>query len=323
MTKGFAFDIDGVLLRGGTVLPGARKALELLNTKRIPWIVLTNGGGKLEKDRVAELSQKLSVRISERCFLQSHTPFRDFVGKTDRILAVGGRQDCVKAIAQNYGFKEVVIPREIGEAVPEISPFPSWTSTLAGHKPLAQKLDVSKPFDAIFVFHDTYDMSFDSQIIIDLLLSKNGILGTRQDPSQYSSKPSIPIYFSNGDLQWATNYPHSRFGQGAFIKTVTGLYEAVTEGHKLTHTVIGKPTILTYDYAHKMLKTWASEQGSKIEKVFMIGDNQHSDIKGANAYGWESVLVRSGVYKEGDKKFTKPTFIEDGVFQAVERVLTA
>lgn len=321
MTKAFAFDIDGVLLRGGLVLPGAKKALELLNIKRIPWILLTNGGGKLEKDRVAELSQKLSVRIEEKQFLQSHTPFRDFVGNTDRILAVGGRQDRVKEIAQNYGFKDVVIPREVAGTVPEVSPFPSWTSTLVGHQPLARKLDLSKPFDAVFVFHDTFDMSFDSQIVIDLLLSKDGRLGTRVDPSKYSSKPSIPIYFSNGDLQWATDYALSRFGQGAFIKTVTGLYEAVTEGHKLTHTVIGKPTILTYEYAHKLLQTWASEQGRQIEKVFMIGDNQYSDIKGANAFGWESVLVKTGVYKEGDSKFTKPTFIEDGVLQAVERAL--
>jgi len=32
----------------------------------------------------------------------------------------------------------------------------------------------------------------------------------------------------------------------------------------------------------------------------MIGDNPAGDIKGANQMGWESILVRTGVYKSGD-----------------------
>lgn len=32
----------------------------------------------------------------------------------------------------------------------------------------------------------------------------------------------------------------------------------------------------------------------------MIGDNPLVDIRGANSVGWESVLVRTGVFSEGE-----------------------
>ena len=32
----------------------------------------------------------------------------------------------------------------------------------------------------------------------------------------------------------------------------------------------------------------------------MIGDNPHGDIEGANRKGWESILVKSGIYQERD-----------------------
>jgi len=318
--RAFAFDIDGVLLRGGRLLPGATKTLEKLNSRRVPWIVLTNGGGTLERDRCAELSERLGVKVDERQFLQSHTPFRDFVGANNRVLAIGGKQDSVRTVAETYGFKDVVMTRDITGSVPDVFPFRGLTGLDA--RTDSRKIDPKKSFDAIFVFHDSYDISTDSQIVIDLLLSQNGVLGTRREPSSYANQPSIPIYFSNGDLQWATDYTLPRFGQGAFIKTVLSLYEAVTEGQKLTHTVIGKPTILTYKYADKLLRQWAGVIGApKPESVFMIGDNQYSDIKGANAFGWQSVLVRSGVYKDGDDLFTSPTYIEDDVYKAVSKAL--
>lgn len=33
-----------------------------------------------------------------------------------------------------------------------------------------------------------------------------------------------------------------------------------------------------------------------VGEIFMIGDNPASDIRGANAKGWVSILVKSGVF---------------------------
>lgn len=52
--------------------------------------------------------------------------------------------------------------------------------------------------------------------------------------------------------------------------------------------------------------------------IYMVGDNPESDIRGANLHGWDSILVRTGVYKDehGDPKY-KPTVTVDNVLAGV------
>ena len=58
-----AFDIDGVLVRGGTPIPGAGPVLEYLVesqaspnvARRVPFIFITNGGGCLEESKATEI----------------------------------------------------------------------------------------------------------------------------------------------------------------------------------------------------------------------------------------------------------------------------
>lgn len=75
MANGF-ISIDGVLLHSSKPLPGAAESLRYLQQHRIPFILLTNGGGKPEAERVAELSSKLGVNLDTSNFVQSHTPFQ-------------------------------------------------------------------------------------------------------------------------------------------------------------------------------------------------------------------------------------------------------
>lgn len=65
----FAFDIDGVLKAGPTVLEPARRALRLLEgdnarSARVPYVYVTNGGGPSETERAALLQQELGVPVS-------------------------------------------------------------------------------------------------------------------------------------------------------------------------------------------------------------------------------------------------------------------
>lgn len=56
----------------------------------------------------------------------------------------------------------------------------------------------------------------------------------------------------------------------------------------------------------------------------MVGDNPASDIKGANDNGWESILVRTGVYDNEDLStiIAQPTVgVFDDVYASVEAVL--
>lgn len=55
-------------------------------------------------------------------------------------------------------------------------------------------------------------------------------------------------------------------------------------------------------------------------KSYMVGDNPASDIAGANAHGWSSILVRTGVFHDthGEKPAYQPTVIVDDVEKGVE-----
>jgi HAD superfamily hydrolase (TIGR01450 family) len=100
--------IDGVLLRSSKPLPGASETLRYLQAHRIPFILLTNGGGKTEAQRVADLSKYLDVPIDESMFVQSHTPFTQLVeGHKNRadlkdacVLVLGGEGNDCRHIAE-------------------------------------------------------------------------------------------------------------------------------------------------------------------------------------------------------------------------------
>lgn len=101
--------IDGVLLRSAKPLPRAPQALKYLQRHQIPFILLTNGGGKGEQERVDELSQRLDVPLDTKMFIQSHTPFAEFVHnagpeqqslKDKCVLVLGGDRDKCRQVAE-------------------------------------------------------------------------------------------------------------------------------------------------------------------------------------------------------------------------------
>ncbi|KAG0006810.1 hypothetical protein BGZ65_003357 [Modicella reniformis] len=60
--------------------------------------------------------------------------------------------------------------------------------------------------------------------------------------------------------------------------------------------------VSTYKYAESVLDKIAplsaGPNGQLLKRtVYAIGDNPYADIAGANAYGWNSVLVKTGVFK--------------------------
>jgi HAD superfamily hydrolase (TIGR01456 family) len=217
-------------------------------------------------------------------------------------------------------------------------------------RPLPKPVDLQHPdaslkIDAVFVFNDPRDWALDSQVILDLLLSKDGVLGTYSDKNGDQSLPNNGwlqdgqpmVYFSNPDLFWAASYHLPRLGQGGFQASLQGVWEATTGGASLVKTIIGKPHAATYRYAENVLQKHRNELlggtgrakrvVSKLDRVFMVGDNPESDIRGANEYQssdgteWTSVLVNTGVFKKGTKPAYKPDVIVDDVFDAVKWAL--
>ena len=317
----FAFDIDGVLMRGGTPIPEAIDALAILNGQnarklKVPYIFITNGGGKLEEQRVEELQEKLKQDCSIAQFIQSHTPFRGMIDKYETVLVVGGEGHACRDVAESYGFKNVIIPGDIIAWDPSVVPFRTLTADELKH---CRPQDFSKiNIDAIFVFADSRDWAGDQQIILDLLLSKKGVMGTRSK----TLDEGPPIYFSNPDVLWATPNVLPRYGMGALRMCIEALYREATDGKPFKCTQLGKPYDATYEYATRVLTEWrALEHGIEAppRNIYMVGDGPNSDIRGGNMAGWETILVETGIYDpaDGPPKY-KPSTIQKNVLEAVK-----
>ncbi|KAI0744857.1 HAD hydrolase [Earliella scabrosa] len=330
----FTFDIDGVLLRGPHTIPAARRALDMLNGDnpmgvKIPFIVLTNGGGVGEEARRHKLSTQLSVEIHSNQIVQAHTILKSVAHKyVDKpVLVLGGRNDVIRKVAEGYGFKHAYTTLDVLAWKPEVWPFHDLTPE---ERQSTKEVDFSKtPISAIFVFHDPRNWSLDIQIIIDVIRSR-GIIGgpyldnpasTDQQPLPDHPPPPIDLVFCNPDLLWKSDFPQVRLGQGAFRDAFQAVYQALV-GKPYPVIQYGKPTKATYMFAEKVLRDRLEElAGGRVETmptVYMVGDNPESDIAGANTAGWPSVLVKTGVYDpaRGPPTHT-PTYIAEDVEEAV------
>ena len=255
----------------------------------------------------------------------------------------------------SYGFTNVLTPADLITTFPSLWPFASPQNYESYARPLSNKQlsprdfalnDAQNPvkIDSIFIFNDPRDWALDTQIILDLLLSHKGYLGSLSSKNGNASLPNLgylqdgqpPLYFSNPDLFWAAAHHLPRLGQGGFRKAFEGVWNAVTGGPEkgvfLQGRMFGKPHQATFAYAEKRLVSHRRDLLGKgrtkigmegLKDVYMVGDNPESDILGANQYvssagsTWHSILVRSGVYDGGEPAHKPKTIVKD-VWDAVQ-----
>ncbi|KAL8676337.1 MAG: hypothetical protein Q9186_007143 [Xanthomendoza sp. 1 TL-2023] len=323
----FAFDIDGVLIRGGKPIPQAVEAMKVLNGQneygvKVPYIFVTNGGGKTEQERCLDLSRQLELEISPGQFICGHTPMREMAQKYGTVLVVGGEGEKCRAVAEGYGFKDVVTPGDIIKDNQDTTPFRKLTADESDHS-RARNFGEAE-IDAIFVFADSRDWAGDQQIILDVLMSKHGRLGTRSET--FDEGP--PIYFSHNDIVWSTSHQLTRVGMGALRVSLEAMYKAMT-GKELISTAFGKPQIGTFQFATRLLQQWRKDThgiDAPPQTVYFVGDTPESDIRGTNEFNasglagnqWCSILVRTGVFQAGSKPAFTPNATVDNVLDAVK-----
>lgn len=115
-------------------------------------------------------------------------------------------------------------------------------------------------------------------------------------------------------------------------------------GYEPVITKLGKPFSPAYDFGKRIVDRQAKEFGvSEITQYFMIGDNTRSDIEGANRMQrqhlieqgkdpdqtkisnpldkkWVTILVRTGVFKEGEST-NNADYVVDDLKAAYEIIL--
>ncbi|CAI5723566.1 unnamed protein product [Peronospora destructor] len=303
---GIAFDIDGVLIRGGHELPKAKQVLQSLQKNKVPHIFVTNSGGCMEDKKAKNLSHILDWPINPDHMILSHTPMREIATTyaNKRVLVMGSHD--VWRVAECYGFKKVVSVDDLLHHHPTQYPFVHYDQRPAPHH--------NEPIEAIIVMHDPINWAPEIQVAVDVLV------GGDPPGSGCPSGKQIPLFLSNDDFVFSGAYPAPRFAQGAFTRSLKLLYEDLT-GRKLDVTNYGKPHKVTYDYAQSLLNT-VSGQGEPLKHLYGIGDNPQADIQGANNAGddWISVLVRTGIYDGSTDPEHEADVIVDDVYDAIKHI---
>ncbi|KAJ5212060.1 uncharacterized protein N7498_003706 [Penicillium cinerascens] len=321
-----AFDIDGVFVKGGEPIPEAVEAMKYINGEnpygiKVPYIFLTNGGGKTEEERCRDLSRQLEYEVDPGQFICGHTPMREMAEHYGTVLVVGGEGEKCRIVAEGYGFKDVITPGDIIKTQHDATPFRKLTDEEYKN---SRELDLEKVrIEAVFVFADSRDWAGDQQIILDVLMTQHGQLNTRSET--FDEGP--PVYFSHNDVLWSTSHEHSRIGMGALRASLEALYKAVTGGKELKTVAFGKPQMGTFAFATRLLQEWRSETCG-IDKppatVYFFGDTPESDIRGTNEFNrsseieWYSVLVATGVWQEGTIPRFPPRKICKNIFEGVK-----
>lgn len=287
-----------------------------------PYIFVTNGGGKTEEERCLDLSRQLELEISPGQFICGHSPMREMAEIYGTVLVVGGEGEKCRQVAEGYGFKDVVTPGDIIKDNSATTPFRKLTQEENDHS-RARNFG-EQEIEAIFVFADSRDWAGDQQIILDLLMSVKGRLGTRS--ATFDEGP--PIFFSHNDIVWSASHQLTRLGMGALRASLEAMFKAIT-GKELQSTAFGKPQIGTFQFATRLLQQWRKDThgiDSPPATVYFVGDTPESDIRGTNEYDdsplsentWYSILVRTGVFQEGTKPRFTPKATVDTVLDAVK-----
>lgn len=301
-----------------------------------PFVLLTNGGGRLESQRAAEIAHALSIPLDASRLILSHTPMRALVPAfaERKVLIIGGRDSVT--VARKYGFSKAVDTMSMLRTFPDMHPLSG-----AQHVPCRHGED---KVEAVVCFHDSVEWGAEIQVCCDVLRGGDppGTGGLRQQ---------IPLYLANADFLFKGTYPVPRLAGGAFVDALDHLFHRLT-GQRLCVEYYGKPFPVTYRYAERQLlrqlpvaagglsaaeaaelddESVSVRARSAFDAIFMVGDNPASDVRGATLAGppWRSCLVRTGVFGSHGEATDEPEndasdpadHVVPGVYEAVELAL--
>ncbi|THH26679.1 hypothetical protein EUX98_g7513 [Antrodiella citrinella] len=270
---------------------------------KIPYILLTNGGGVSEEAKAEQLTSIIGHEINPQRVILAHTVLKSLAGKyvNEPILVLGGENDEVYTSLDVLAWNSAAWP---------------FYRLNADERRTAKVVDFSKiNLRAALVFHDPRHWSVDIQLICDMILSGGVIGGRHTNPRGLHAEDGIELVFCNPDLLWRSDFPQTRLGQGAFKDAFQSVFKSLT-GTTYPFLQLGKPTKPTYDYAKTTLLRLLQKEhpgSASTPQVYMVGDNPESDIAGANQAGWKSILVRTGVYdpSNGPPSHTPTHEVED------------
>ena len=157
--------------------------------------------------------KKLDMTVLPSQVIVCHTPLKiltpEFSSK--RVLIIG-RKECLD-VAKAYGYSKAINTDILHIENPTIYPLAPAPSS----SPSCGSGSVTEPLEsvaAVMIFHDPVNWGLEMQVMSDVLMDTNG-------------NQRIPLFVTNNDLLYNTEFPRPRFTQGAFIEAFKHLTKAV------------------------------------------------------------------------------------------------
>ena len=317
------FDIDGVLMKDSVAIPGASEALASLEARGVPTIFVSNGGGRTEETRAAQLSRVLGTPVAPEQMVLPHTPMRALAAAATApdalpVLCVG--RGATAAVARSLGLHRVALLGDVAAARPFLFPQKRYSAErTAAARALPPAAVARDGVSAVFVLEEPEDWGEALQVVVDVLRCAHGRLPLAPDEAPVpvcagaGAAQSVPVYVANPDFVYGGEFAFVRYTVGAFVRCLALLYRELL-GAELACTFYGKPEPTTYAWARTVLARelerrapQAHDRGhaqAQLRTVYAIGDNPRSDVRGARnaaaadpAVRWVPVLTRTGCFQ--------------------------
>ena len=245
-------------------------------------------------------------------------------------------------VARAYGLTNAEGVREYGRRHPSLFP-------RRREEDATPTDDSDDPVKAILFFEDPEDLGEALQLCLDVLLTNGNPSGPRVLTDDENAKQEVEVWFTNPDTVYSGLAKHPRLTQGSYRMCLETLYQSATsatttsyysiknkqssesqtinKGRALVSTTMGKPTSITGNTA--LTKLLAQCPPGTIEEdldIWTVGDNPFSDVALAHTMGWNSALVKTGIWKGSDisaleKEGVPPTRIDDCFALVVQGLL--
>ena len=282
-TNAFLFDIDGVIYRGGKVLPMARTALLKIYDQNLskfthPVCFLTNGDDSTCKEKAEKLTNMLinpdnnekDLIIPESSIILANTPIKTQQSVHEKFTLVLGCPSRVPGSFErqldDIGITNYITVDQIHEKMPYLNPW-SKNKSSGYEKPKEngenQNQNILFPkIEQILIIGLCQNWNLNLRILLDCLFT-DGDFWQRHDNNYHetngvrnyeNNKTNLPLYVCNLDLEYVDSAPGPRFSNGSFILCLETLYEKTTGKKLIISDICGKPSEMTYKYAIEKLK---------------------------------------------------------------------
>eukprot|EP01062_Namystynia_karyoxenos_P028851 TRINITY_DN21793_c0_g1_i1.p1 TRINITY_DN21793_c0_g1~~TRINITY_DN21793_c0_g1_i1.p1 ORF type:complete len:1533 (+),score=383.21 TRINITY_DN21793_c0_g1_i1:556-4599(+) len=313
--------IDGVIHRGGAVLPGAGAAVGALLQARVPTVFYADEfSGWSEEALAQDLGAALGVPVpGDSVLLAAPSLLREAMQQfaDDPVLVIGpaGAADAARA----GGLRNPVTPEALAERFPHYVP-----SRWHGRQPPAGAAEGPRPslyahpgpaeappdfrVAGIAVLGEPQCWYTALQLCLDVLRAQRGAPRGPSGLLEPSAPQACPVFACSTRLLRAGSHSVPRLGTGAFLAALRALYREVS-ARDLVVTPTGRPSPAAFAHLEWHLEALCGSMhpgGAPLTHIYHVGDSVADDVAACGAYRdagarrWWSVLVGTGVSPSGN-----------------------